>query len=72
MSQKMEVHQATTERIIEPIGAEAFKLPWHRPSAALERPVNIQSSKSYRGVNMLTHWIEAPVRSTNKQFSKKG
>ena len=60
-------------------GAGEFKLPWHRPAESLERPVNIQSGKAYRGINVVTLWVEAqlksyatPVWGTYKQFQEKG
>lgn len=81
MSQRIDVHQEITNRIIEAIekGAGKFQLPWHRPAASLERPVNIQSGKRYRGINVVTLWVEAqlknysaPVWGTYKQFQEQG
>lgn len=81
MSQRIDVHQEITNRIIEAIekGAGKFKLPWHRPAASLERPVNILSGKGYRGINVVALWVEAqlknhsvPVWGTYKQFQEKG
>ena len=56
MSQRIDVHQAITDRIIEAIdkGAGEFKLPWHRPAGSITRPTNIESKKSYRGINTPT------------------
>lgn len=58
MSQRMDVHQAITGRIIEAIerGAGEFKLPWHRPAGSLTRPVNIQSGNANRGIDVVTLW----------------
>jgi len=81
MSQRLDVHEQITNRIIEAIekGAGQFKLPWHRPAASLERPVNIVTGRGYRGINVVTLWVEAqlknysvPVWGTYKQFQEKG
>ena len=65
MSQRMDVHEPITNRIIEAIdkGAGKFKLPWHRPAASLERPTNIQSGKPYNGINVVTLWVEAQLKN---------
>ncbi len=81
MTQRIDVHQAITDRIIVAIeqGAGEFKLPWHRPAGAITRPVNIQSGKGYRGINVVTLWVEAqmrgyavPVWGTYKQYQEAG
>ena len=55
MSQKIDVHQHITDRIIAAIeqGAGAFKLPWNRPAGSIARPTNIESGKGYRGINIV-------------------
>ncbi len=60
MSQRIDVHEQITNRIIAAIeqGAGEFKLPWHRPAGSITRPVNIQSGKGYRGINVVTLWVE--------------
>lgn len=81
MAKRIDVHEEITKRIIEAIekGAGDFKLPWHRPAAAMQRPSNIQSKKDYRGINIVTLWVEAqlkgyevPVWGTYKQFQEAG
>ncbi len=64
MSQRIDVHQAITDRIIAAIeqGAGEFKLPWHRPAGSITRPVNVESGKGYRGINVVTLWVEAQMR----------
>jgi antirestriction protein ArdC len=51
----------------------------HRPAGSITRPTNIQSKKGYRGINVVTLWVEAqmkgysvPVWGTYKQFSEAG
>ena len=70
-----------TNRLIEAIekGAGDFKLPWLRPAGSITRPTNIQSKKAYRGINVVTLWVEAqlrgyevPVWGTYKQFQEAG
>ncbi len=81
MSQRIDVHEQITNRIIAAIeqGAGDFKLPWHRPAGSIKRPVNIQSGKGYRGINVVTLWVEAqmrgysvPVWGTYKQYQEAG
>ena len=81
MSQRIDVHEQITNRIIEAIekGAGEFKLPWHRPAGSLTRPTNIHSKKAYRGINVVTLWVEAqlkgyevPIWGTYKQVQEAG
>lgn len=81
MSNRIDVHQQITNRIIEAIeqGAGEFKLPWHRPAASLLKPTNIESKKAYHGINVVTLWVEAqlkgyeqPVWGTYKQMQEAG
>ena len=60
MSQRIDVHQPITDRIIAAIeqGAGKFKLPWHRPAGSIARPTNIESGKGYRGTNVVSLWVE--------------
>ena len=64
MSQRVDIHEQITNRIIEAIekGVGTFKLPWHRPAGSITRPTNIQSKKAYRGINVVTLWVEAQLR----------
>jgi antirestriction protein ArdC len=77
MEKRIDVHEQITNRIVDAIetGAGEFKLPWHRPAGSITRPVNIQSKKPYRGINVVSLWVEAeirgyatPVWGTYKQF----
>lgn len=81
MKKRSDIHEDITNRIVMAIeqGAGDFKLPWHRPAGSLSRPTNIQSEKAYRGINVVTLWVEAqlkgyelPVWGTYKQFQEKG
>ena len=81
MSQRFDVHEEITNRIIAAIeqGTDAFKLPWHRPAGSITRPKNIASGQLYRGINVVTLWVEAQVRGfsvpvfgTYKQWQEAG
>jgi len=76
-----EVHQHITDQIITAIeaGVDEFKLPWNRPAGSITRPKNIASGQLYRGINVVTLWVEAqihgysvPVFGTYKQWHEAG
>ena len=60
MSQRIDVHQHITDRIVAAIEQSAgeFKLPWHRLAGSIARPTNIESGKGYRGINVVSLWVE--------------
>lgn len=62
--ERFDIHQHITDQIVAAIecGAAEFRLPWHRASGNIMRPVNIASKKAYRGVNILTLWAEADAK----------
>jgi antirestriction protein ArdC len=64
-TERFDIHQHVTDRIIAAIerGAGEFRLPWHRSSGNIMRPVNIASKKSYRGVNVLALWATAEEKA---------
>ena len=75
--QRLDVHQAITQKIVAAIeaGAGTFEMPWHRPGVALVLPKNASTDKAYRGSNILSLWIDAeakkfehPVWATFKQW----
>ena len=57
-TQHFDIHQAITDTIISAIerGAGEFRLPWHRSSGSIVRPINVGSNWPYRGVNIVTLW----------------
>ncbi len=78
---RIDVHQHITDQIISAIeaGVDEFKLPWNRPAGSIKRPKNIASSQRYRGINVVTLWVEAlirgysiPVFGTYKQWQEAG
>jgi antirestriction protein ArdC len=77
---KFDVHQAITDKIVAAIekGAGKFRMPWAQPGGGV-RPINVQSGKFYRGVNVVTLWFEATERGygsnvwgTYNQWQEKG
>ena len=58
---RFDIHQHITDKIVSAIehGAGEFRLPWHRSTGNIMRPVNIASKKAYRGINVLALWATA-------------
>src|SRR5208337_4644227 len=55
------------------------RLPWHRSTGSIMRPVNIASKKAYRGINILALWATADekgfssgVWGTYRQWAEAG
>lgn len=79
--QKIDVHQAITQKIVAAIeaGAGTFEMPWHRPGVAFTIPKNASTDKAYRGSNILSLWIDADAKkfehqiwATYKQYTELG
>jgi antirestriction protein ArdC len=79
--QKIDVHEAITQKIIAAIeaGAGTFEMPWHRPGVAFTIPKNASTDKAYRGSNILSLWIDADAKkfeyqvwATYKQYAELG
>jgi antirestriction protein ArdC len=47
--ERFDIHQHITDKIVSAIerGAGEFRLPWHRGTGNIMRPVNIASKKAY-------------------------
>lgn len=78
---RIDVHQHITDQIVKAIeaGVDEFKLPWNRPMGSIARPQNIATGQRYRGINVVTLWVEAqirgysvPVFGTYKQWQEAG
>lgn len=78
---RIDVHQHITDQIVKAIevGVDEFKLPWNRPMGSIARPKNIATGQLYRGINVVTLWVEAqirgcsvPVFGTYKQWQEAG
>lgn len=59
-----DVHQQVTDTIIAAIeaGAGTWQMPWHRTGEGLNRPINIDTSKAYRGANILNLWVSGEIK----------
>lgn len=78
---KINLFERITAQIAEAIeaGAPDYVMPWHRSSGALHCPSNAISGRHYRGLNILTLWIEGEARgfasgqwATYRQWSDHG
>ncbi|MCY1330432.1 DNA primase TraC [compost metagenome] len=56
-----DIYERVTSQIIAAIeaGAGDYRMPWHHDGSAITTPVNIASSKAYRGVNVIALWAAA-------------
>ncbi|WP_026622212.1 antirestriction protein ArdC (plasmid) [Ensifer sp. WSM1721] len=56
-----DIYERVTSQIIAAIeaGAGDHRMPWHHDGSAITTPVNVASSKAYRGVNILSLWAAA-------------
>lgn len=63
---RIDIHETVTTKIIAAIaaGAGEWKMPWHRPGTSFSIPRNATTDKTYRGINVLSLWIDA----NEKQF----
>lgn len=61
---RKDVYQTVTDQIVAAIesGAVEWQMPWHRAGEGLNRPVNIDTGKGYRGVNVVALWAAGQIR----------
>jgi antirestriction protein ArdC len=80
-SLKSAKHAHVAETIINAIenGAGAFEMPWHARKGPMRRPANAATGNAYKGVNILTLWIEGQDRgfgshlwATYRQWAELG
>lgn len=57
----IDIYERVTNQIIAAIeaGAGNYRMPWHHDGSAITTPVNIASTKTYRGINILSLWAAA-------------
>lgn len=81
VSDRTDIHQTVTNKIIAAIeaGAGDWKMPWHRPGGAFTVPSNVATGNSYRGINIISLWVEAeiagfarPIWGTYRQWKEAG
>lgn len=59
------IYESVTRKIVDHIqgGPGWFRAPWHVPGdAACKLPTNASTHAEYRGINILTLWIDAQMR----------
>lgn len=60
-SDRADVYSRITSEIVAAIeqGAGDWRMPWHHDGSSTACPLNIKSSKPYRGVNIVALWVAA-------------
>jgi len=60
MRKTADLYETVTAKIIAAMeaGAGDWEMPWHRPGTSFTLPVNVSTAKTYRGVNILSLWID--------------
>lgn len=80
-SDRLDVYTAITNQIIAAVeaGADHPQMPWHCSGSVIERPINVASGKSYRGVNTVALWAaaycaeySAGLWGTYRQWQERG
>lgn len=75
------IYETITQQIVTAIeeGADLYKMPWHRSRNDITNPRNVSTSRSYRGLNIITLWMIAEAKqfrsgtwATYQQWSEKG
>jgi antirestriction protein ArdC len=58
---RADIYTRITTEIVAAIesGASSWRMPWHHNGSPITRPINLQSGKRYRGINVLALWIAA-------------
>jgi antirestriction protein ArdC len=78
---KTSIYETITRQIVEAVedGATLYKMPWHRARRDITNPINAATSRSYRGLNIVTLWMIAEARgfasgtwATYQQWQEKG
>jgi antirestriction protein ArdC len=76
---RADIYQTVTDQIIAAIeaGAGEWQMPWHRAGGV--QPINVESQKFYRGINVLALWVSDQVNGfgssvwgTYKQWQEQG
>ncbi|MDP5361084.1 MAG: ArdC family protein, partial [Paracoccaceae bacterium] len=63
-TERQDVYTRVTNTIIAAIeaGAGDWQMPWHRSGQGLNRPINIDTTNAYRGINVVSLWASAQAR----------
>ena len=80
-SNRSDIYERVTTQILQAVerGAGSCQMPWHRTGGDTFTPINAQSKKPYRGVNVVSLWVAAEyygytsgIWGTYKQWSDLG
>ncbi len=75
------LYETITGQIVAAIedGAGLYRMPWHRKRQDVTNPVNLISSRAYRGLNIVTLWMTGEAKgygsgtwATYQQWQQKG
>jgi antirestriction protein ArdC len=57
-SNRNDIYERVTAQILEAVerGACSYSMPWHRTGGETFTPINAQSKKPYRGINVVGLW----------------
>lgn len=60
-AERADVYTRITNEIIAAIeqGPGEWRAPWHHDGSSIARPINLSSSRRYRGINTLALWVAA-------------
>src|SRR5437867_486955 len=69
-TEKIDIYQRITDQIVAAIekGTGRYQMPWHTSGEFSFSPVNAQSKKPYRGINVLILWDAAQKQHYNSGF----
>lgn len=58
---RTDLYRTITDKIVEAMKGDlrAYKMPWHSVGQPVGLPINISTYTPYRGINILSLWIEA-------------
>lgn len=64
-SSRPDVYARVTDAIVAAIesGPGIWRMPWHHSGSDVTRPVNVASGRAYRGINTVSLWASAYLRS---------
>lgn len=64
LSRRYDIYGAITEKILRAMkeAKGTYKMPWHSGIAPLELPTNAFTDHPYRGVNIVSLWVEATAK----------
>jgi antirestriction protein ArdC len=63
-SPNRDLYRSVTDKIVAAIeaGAGIFQMPWHFTGRPACRPLNAHTHAAYRGINILSLWVDAEVK----------